>query len=53
MDFQAILQGRQPDFEVRPNDVVFVPGSNAKTLGYGLLTSIPRIVQNAVIIAIF
>ena len=53
VDFQAILRGRQPDFEVRVNDIVFVPGSNAKTLGYGLLTSIPRIVQNAAIIAIF
>lgn len=53
VDFQSILLGRQPDFDLRPNDVIFVPGSNAKTLGYGLLTSIPQIVQNAAVIAIF
>jgi polysaccharide export outer membrane protein len=53
VDFQAILQGRLPDFDIQPNDVIFVPGSNAKTLGYGLLTSIPQIVQNAAVIAIF
>ena len=53
VNFLAILQGQKPDFEIKANDVVFVPGSNAKTLGYGLLTSIPQIVQNAAIIAIF
>jgi polysaccharide export outer membrane protein len=53
VDFLAILEGRKPDFEIRTNDVVFVPGSNAKTLGYGLLTSIPNIVTNYAIIAIF
>jgi polysaccharide export outer membrane protein len=53
IDFLAILEGRQPDFDIKPNDVIFVPGSNAKTLGYGLLSAIPTIVQNAVVIAIF
>jgi polysaccharide export outer membrane protein len=53
IDFLAILEGRQPDFEIKANDVIFVPGSNAKTLGYGLLMSIPTIVQNAIVIAIF
>lgn len=53
VDFFAILQGRKPDFELRENDVVFVPGSNAKTLGYGLLNAIPTIVTNYAVIAIF
>jgi len=53
VDFRAILEGRKPDFEVRANDVIFVPGSNAKTLGYGLLNAIPTIITNYAIIAVF
>ena len=41
VDFKAILEGRQPDIDVRPNDIVFIPGSGAKTLGYGLLGALP------------
>jgi protein involved in polysaccharide export with SLBB domain len=41
VDFNAILKGKKPDFEVRPNDIVFMPGSSAKTLAYGLLNTIP------------
>jgi protein involved in polysaccharide export with SLBB domain len=43
VDFAAILKGKQPDFPVMPNDILFIPGSNAKTLGYGLLNIIPTI----------
>jgi len=45
VDFAAILSGKQPDFEVRANDVIFIPGSSAKSLGYGILGLIPRQVQ--------
>ncbi len=48
VDFAAILQGRQKDFEVLPNDIIFIPGSNAKTLGYGLLGIIPDSVRISV-----
>jgi polysaccharide biosynthesis/export protein len=41
VDFGAILKGRKPDFPVRPNDIIFIPGSSAKTLGYGLLGVLP------------
>jgi polysaccharide export outer membrane protein len=41
VDFKAILEGRQPDVDVQPNDIVFIPGSSAKTLGYGLLGALP------------
>jgi polysaccharide biosynthesis/export protein len=37
VDFAAILSGKQPDFEIQPNDVIFIPGSRMKTIGYGLL----------------
>ena len=53
VDFRAILEGRKPDFEIKANDVIFVPGSNAKTLGYGLLNAIPTIITNYAVIAIF
>jgi len=47
VDFAAIFRGKQPDFEVRPNDIIFVPGSNFKTVGYGLLGTIPRVAERA------
>jgi polysaccharide export outer membrane protein len=49
VDFDAIVKGKKPDFEVSPDDVIFVPGSNAKTVGYGLLTAVPRIAQSYLI----
>jgi polysaccharide export outer membrane protein len=44
VDFDAILRGRQPDMQVRANDIIFVPGSTAKTVGYGLLGVVPQVV---------
>ena len=49
MDFAAILKGKQPDFAVRPNDILFVPGSGAKTLGYGLLGVIPGALETSIV----
>lgn len=49
VDFAAVLAGRQPDVEVRPNDVIFVPGSHAKAAGFRLLDVVPIILTNAVI----
>lgn len=49
VDFSAILRGKEPDFEILPNDIIFIPGSNAKTLGYGLLGIIPGLATRAVI----
>ena len=43
VDFDAILRGRRPDFKIQENDIIFVPGSNAKTLGYGLLRIVPNL----------
>ncbi|RPJ61839.1 MAG: hypothetical protein EHM23_05470 [Acidobacteria bacterium] len=43
VDFKAILDGRSPDFKVRPDDVIFVPGSQFKTWGYALLGFVPRL----------
>lgn len=37
VDYAAILSGRQPDFPIQPNDIIFIPGSVAKTLAHGLV----------------
>lgn len=50
VDFKAILEGRQPDLDVRPNDIVFIPGSSAKTLGYGLLGALPGVASQRAIV---
>jgi protein involved in polysaccharide export with SLBB domain len=42
VDFSAILKGEKPDFPIMPDDIIFIPGSSAKTLGYGLLDVVPR-----------
>ncbi len=41
MNFNAILRGKKPDLQIKADDVIFIPGSNFKTIGYGLLGSIP------------
>lgn len=41
VDFKAILEGRKPDLPVQANDILFIPGSTAKTLGLGMLGIIP------------
>jgi polysaccharide export outer membrane protein len=41
INFSDILHGKQPDILVRADDVIFVPSSNAKAIGAGLLAAIP------------
>ena len=48
VDFEAILKGKKPDFAMLPDDILFIPGSNAKTLAYGLLDIVPYIAVTAV-----
>ena len=45
VDIAAILKGTGPDFQIRPNDIVFIPGSTAKTIEYGLLGALPAAAQ--------
>ena len=37
VDYAAILDGREPDFPIRPNDIIFIPGSKIKTVAQGML----------------
>ncbi len=41
-DYNAVIQGKQPDIEVRANDILFVPGSTSKTLAYAILGTLPQ-----------
>lgn len=52
VDIGAVFEGKQPDMEVRLNDIIFVPGSTFKTLGYGLLGTLPAIVNGQVSTAV-
>ncbi|RPJ82315.1 MAG: hypothetical protein EHM13_09115 [Acidobacteria bacterium] len=37
VDYGAILRGEQDDFPIQPHDIIFIPGSRAKTLAIGML----------------
>ena len=41
VDLRAILQGDDEDFTLRPGDILFVPGSAAKSLAMGMLNAVP------------
>ena len=48
VDFKGVLMGKADDMPVRRNDVVFIPGSASKTIGYGFLGGVPGSVQRSV-----
>ncbi len=41
LDIGRILKGKDPDLDLRPEDLLFVPGSPGKTLAYGFLNYAP------------
>ena len=41
VDLRAILDGKEPDFYLNPGDILFVPGSAAKSLAMGMLNAVP------------
>lgn len=49
VDFGAILKGEKPDFPVEPQDVIFIPGSKFKTIGYGLLGIVPGTISGTLV----
>ena len=48
IDFKGVLLGRADDVTLHRNDVIFIPGSGSKTIGYGILGSIPGTAQRSV-----
>jgi len=49
VDFAAIIAGKSPDIPVRPNDIIFIPNSPAKTIGVAMLQMMPRLIQQFII----
>ncbi len=45
--FKKMMAGKVNDIRVQPQDIIFIPGSNSKTIMYGLLGVIPNTVQQA------
>jgi polysaccharide export outer membrane protein len=43
-DCEGVLMGRHPDIDIQSNDLIFVPNSTDKAIGYGVADSIPGIV---------
>ena len=41
LDVKAILTGKSPDVLVQANDIIFIPGSTMKSLGYGIMAVLP------------
>ena len=49
IDVAEIMKGKKPDLPLQANDVLFLPGSTAKSVGYGLLGVIPGTVSSSVV----
>lgn len=47
VDWAAVLDGRQEDFPIQPDDLIFVPGSAVKTIAQGLLMLTDTMVMSA------
>lgn len=41
LNLDKILKGKAPDMAMQPNDMIYVPGSVGKRLGWALLESVP------------
>lgn len=50
IDFRAIMQGEKEDFDVKPNDVIFVPGAQFKNVSTGVLGSVPGLMMQAALL---
>jgi hypothetical protein len=44
-NLSAVMSGREPDILVEPADIIYVPSSGAKRLGYGVLGILPSILM--------
>ncbi len=45
LDFGAIFKGKKPDFPIKANDIIFIPGSQVKTIGMGLMGILPSVAE--------
>ncbi|MFQ5737395.1 MAG: SLBB domain-containing protein [Acidobacteriota bacterium] len=50
LNIKAILGGKKPDFAMRSDDVIFVPGSTSKDILYAMLGALPRTLSRAIVV---
>lgn len=50
VNFSDILKGKKPDFLVHADDIIFIPGSTVKSVGYGLLGIIPTVATQTAVV---
>lgn len=48
VNLDAIIKGKKPDMFVVPDDIIFIPGSTFKNIGYGMLGLIPGVATHGV-----
>jgi polysaccharide biosynthesis/export protein len=48
VDIKKLLIGKLPDMDIMQSDVLFVPGSTTKTVGYSVLNSIGGLLSNVI-----
>ncbi len=48
LDIKRIFKGEREDLEVLPQDVIFIPGSTWKSIGYGMIGIVPRTLSDSV-----
>lgn len=49
IDFGAIMKGKKEDFDVKPNDVIFIPGAQIRNVTNGMLRAVPGVLQAALL----
>jgi polysaccharide export outer membrane protein len=49
VNFSEIIAGKQADVPLKPNDIIFIPNSYAKTVGLALFNYIPELVRQFII----
>lgn len=49
VDLVKVLKGEQPDIFIEPNDIVYVPGSTAKSFAYSVLRVVPGVLIGSLV----
>jgi polysaccharide export outer membrane protein len=50
LDLGKVLKGKAPDIELQPNDLIYVPSSVGKSLGWATITTLPASILTRLVI---